>query len=312
MEANKYFTDGNRSRQTPYHIAIEDTHLACLEYLKPESVKHADKNGNTLLHSFVLKGRTELLELLLSIPDINADSFFQPNNDGVSPIELLIKRRHNESLLIILGTLPQIYRPELAQLAAKHSNRTILMNLITKGVSLFCIDEESNYPTHTALQHERIEAFKLIFDQLPDENKKKQLPRMLEIASQSYMLLAAFLDTIGEYKLHIPEKEIEDIFTTLDKKNCPERIILLQETFSTLELKRSPTPKLASPIPTIPSRQIHTKLKEVSEIIESDPSLGEQITVFEDKNIKNKNYISSKKNFNKNKNLVFRKVDKKR
>ena len=30
------------------------------------------------------------------------------------------------------------------------------------------------------------------------------------------------------------------------------------------------------------------KLKEVSEIIESDPSLGEQITVFEDKDIKNK------------------------
>ena len=30
------------------------------------------------------------------------------------------------------------------------------------------------------------------------------------------------------------------------------------------------------------------KLKEVSEIIESDPSLGEQITAFEDKNIKNK------------------------
>ena len=29
------------------------------------------------------------------------------------------------------------------------------------------------------------------------------------------------------------------------------------------------------------------KLKEVSEIIESDPSLGEQITAFEDKNIKN-------------------------
>ena len=28
------------------------------------------------------------------------------------------------------------------------------------------------------------------------------------------------------------------------------------------------------------------KLKEVSEIIESDPSLGEQITVFEDKDIK--------------------------
>ena len=31
-----------------------------------------------------------------------------------------------------------------------------------------------------------------------------------------------------------------------------------------------------------------------------------------DKNIKDKNYISSKNNFNKNKNLVFRKVDKKR
>ena len=30
------------------------------------------------------------------------------------------------------------------------------------------------------------------------------------------------------------------------------------------------------------------KLKEVSEIIESDPSLGEQITAFEDKDIKNK------------------------
>ena len=30
------------------------------------------------------------------------------------------------------------------------------------------------------------------------------------------------------------------------------------------------------------------KLKEVSEIIESDPSLGEQITAFEDKNTKNK------------------------
>ena len=30
------------------------------------------------------------------------------------------------------------------------------------------------------------------------------------------------------------------------------------------------------------------KLKEVSEIIESDPSLGEQITAFEDNDIENK------------------------
>ena len=36
------------------------------------------------------------------------------------------------------------------------------------------------------------------------------------------------------------------------------------------------------------------KLKEVSEIIESDPSLGEQITAFEDKDIKNKNNSDGK------------------
>ena len=36
------------------------------------------------------------------------------------------------------------------------------------------------------------------------------------------------------------------------------------------------------------------KLKEVSEIIDSDPNLGEQITAFEDEDIKNKK-ISHKK-----------------